>query len=39
MNKQIKTSALLGVCIVSLGVIVAFVGLFPNGTPHWITSQ
>lgn len=21
------------------GVIVAFVGLFPNGTPHWITSQ
>ena len=21
------------------GVIVAFVGLYPNGTPHWITSQ
>lgn len=21
------------------GVIVAFVGIYPNGTPHWITSQ
>lgn len=21
------------------GVIIAFVGVFPNGTPHWITSQ
>ena len=54
MNKQIKTSALLGVCIVSLGsvaaliaynnaagrgVIIAFAGLYPKGTPHWITSQ